>query len=460
MWPLRTFLYFAFFCVACAASLVNPIWGVVNYMVVYQTDPTTTWWGKPAAELGIRFSLVAAAFTILGLFTGKSHVPRAPYSLTWWHAGLAGLFGLAVMNMFLGAEYGASAEHAFNKMWKVLLFAVILAHLAASRQNFNIILWTLVTGCAYIGFTAYTAPEDAFVLGRLNQLGATDFSTTSGAAAFLAAMLPLIGVAFLCTESWCARGLAAAAGALAVNAVILCRTRGAFLGLLLGLLVAFLAAPRARRFRIHVLLIAGAAATFALTDENFWIRMNTLTSSESLEEDPAAMSRKEIWLASVHILADHPFGVGLGNFNEVIGDYAPQHKGRSAHNSVIVVFVELGIPGGMIFLALVAGALHYLRGVARLADQTSDPLTTRYMAYGLLISLVTYFVASLGTQRFDCESYWWVLILPLSLFRLVHAEARAQLCAAVDGPKHEQVYDTVETGGAEPAPATGFAHGM
>jgi O-antigen ligase len=135
----------------------------------------------------------------------------------------------------------------------------------------------------------------------------------------------------------------------------------------------------------------------------------------------------------------------------VIGDYAPHHKGRSSHNSVIVAFVELGVPGGLIFLGLVAGSLRYLRCTARMASQTADPLRTQYMAYGLLISLITYFVASLGTQRFDCESYWWVLVLPLSLFRLAHAEATGEFRAIS--------YATKE---CEPAPARGaiLVHGI
>ena len=54
MWPLKS-IFFAFaFCAGCVMSLVNPIWGAVTYMMVYQVDPAVTWWGKPLMELGIR----------------------------------------------------------------------------------------------------------------------------------------------------------------------------------------------------------------------------------------------------------------------------------------------------------------------------------------------------------------------------------------------------------------------
>jgi len=84
----------------------------------------------------------------------------------------------------------------------VLLFTLVLGRLAASRKNFHIVLWTLVAGSLYIGYDAYTAPARSFVLGRLERIGGPDFSTTSGAAAHLAAMLPLIGAAFLTSKSF------------------------------------------------------------------------------------------------------------------------------------------------------------------------------------------------------------------------------------------------------------------
>ena len=52
MWPLKTILYFVLFWLGCFVALVNPIWGVVNYMIAYQTNPTNTWWGKPLMAQG------------------------------------------------------------------------------------------------------------------------------------------------------------------------------------------------------------------------------------------------------------------------------------------------------------------------------------------------------------------------------------------------------------------------
>jgi len=424
MWPLKTILYFFCFWAACIAALSNPIWGILNYMVAYQTDPTDAWWGLPLVDIGMRFSLIAAIFTVLGLFTGQRHVPTARPALSRWEWGVIALLMIGALNIQLGHGFGSTARTEFEKFWKVLVFTLILCRLGSRRDNLRMVLWCLVAGSLYLGWDAYHAPAWAFILGRLEMIGGPDFSTTSGAAAHLSAMLPLIGACFLIARNWKWKFFAAVAGGFTVNAIIMCRTRSAFIGLVVGTLVAFLVAPRARRFRIHAMLVAGLLMAFSLTDDNFWNRMNTLRDQELLDSDLATVSRREIWAASMHILADHPLGIGVGNFTQVIGQYDPRHYRRSTHNSLIVCFVELGVQGGIVFLIMVVGSLWMLYRAVRLSRNSPHRMETVFLAYGLLISFVTYFVTALGTQRFYCESFWWVLAMPLCLCRAVENEVR------------------------------------
>ncbi len=427
MWPLRSIAFFGIFWVACLASLVNPMWGVLNYMTVYQVNPPATWWGRPLREIGMRFSMLAAVFTIIGLFTGRKHVPEVRPIFSLWELGVFGLVGVAALNLVLGIGCGPTALYAFEKFWKVLLFVLILARLATTRENLLAVIWTLVLGSLFLGYDAFTAPQSAFVLGRLERVGGPDISTTSGVAAHLVAMLPIIGIAFLTARRWKWKLVAALSGALAVNAIIMCRTRSAFVGIVCGALAALLVAPRVRRYRIHLLLVLGGIAAFSLTDSNFWARMETMSSKEKLEQDAATMTRREIWQVSVRIFADHPFGIGPGNFQSIIGQYDPRHHQRASHNSLIVCFVELGVQGGALFLLMVGGSLLFLRRSSRLAHLSADPVQTKIIAYGFLVSFVTYFVTAMGTQRFYCESFWWVLVLPLCLYRTVMREVEPRI---------------------------------
>ena len=429
MWPFRTILYFVVFWVGCFAALVNPIWGIVNYMMAYQMNPPISWWGLPLVNIGMRFSMLAVGFTVLGMVTGRRRVPVIRPGLMLWEWGVIALILIAILNIAIGIGYGPTAQYAFEKFWKLQVFVLILARLATTRRNLRLVFWSLTAGSFYLGYDAYTAPYRSFLAGRLEAFGGPDIATSSGAGAHLTAMLPIIGIVFLTTKKWIWRIPVAVTGALTVNAIVLCRTRSAFIGVVAGLAAAVFMAPRARRFRIHCALVAGCLCAFALTDEYYWGRMGTLADRQALEKDGAAIARVNILRAGLQMLSDHPTGVGLGNFSRTIGQYNPELRYRSSHNTVIMAFCELGVLGGIIFLLIAAESIRLLIRCSRMAHLTDDPLETKLIAYGLLIAIVSYFVAGLGTERFSCESFWWTLAFPVCLSRLVEREVAVRAAA-------------------------------
>ncbi len=427
MWPLRTIAFFGLFWAGCAMALVNPIWGVVTYVMVYQMCPPDTWWGMPLAALGLRFSLLAAACTLLGMLTGRKHVPEIRPAFTAWEVGALALVAIAAVNLILGVACDRQTLQMFEKLWKVLLFVLVLGRLATTRHNLRLLIWAFVVGSLYVGYDAFTAPPWSFLHGRLENVGGSDFSTTSGAAAYMVAMLPIVGTAFLIARKWKWKLLACVSGALLVNGVILCRTRSAFMGLIFGALSAVLLTPRVRRYRIHFFMIIGALCAFSLTDDFFWDRMGTLTDKQALADDPAAVTRTQIWWISLRILADYPLGIGTGNFTKVIGWYSTKYHMRATHNTLITCFVELGIQGGIVFVLMIIGSVRMLYRSSRLAYLSDDLVETKILAYGFFASMVTYLVTALGTRRFYCESFWWILVLPLCLHRVVSREAAAKV---------------------------------
>ena len=427
MWAYKTILCVILFFGGGVFSLVNPIVGVVLYIMVYQITPNDRWWGLPLADMGIRFSLLAVLFTLLGLVISPQKVPHAKPLFTLWEWGLILLLGIAALTTYtIGVGQHDGSIRTFDKFWKMILFVLVLNRLASTRKNIRIVLWSLVIGSLYLGYDAYTAPEWAFWSGRLNTVGGSDFKTTSGLAAHLTAMLPLIGMLFLITRAWHWRALILLSGALSVNGVILCRTRSAFVGLVFGVAVALLSLPRGMRFKLQVCIIVGALAAVSLTDGHFWDRMATMRTSESRSQDVATQQRIQVWRSSWRIFTDHPYGIGLNNFTQIIQQYDYRNKGRSPHNTFILCFVELGLQGGIVYVLMTVAALAKLRRCSKLAHLTRAPLETRLMVYGSLVSFVTYYVASLGTERLYCESFWWVFAMPQWLERMVQHEIEAR----------------------------------
>jgi hypothetical protein len=81
--------------------------------------------------------------------------------------------------------------------------------------------------------------------------------------------------------------------------------------------------------------------------------------------------------------------------------------------------------GTAVFLLLIGLSFYYLFRCYRLALFSEEPLESRLMTYGCLVSLVTYLVAAIFTDRLYTESYWWVIALPVCLHRTLIREASA-----------------------------------
>lgn len=415
---------------SCLAALINPIIGVSAYLMVYQINPSSQWWGKPLAEMGVRFSLLAGVFTVLGIATAPQRVAKCRPALSLWEMGAIALMVIAYINTYLtGLGLTAGGVMMMDKYWKMTLFVLILGRLASTRQNLRIVLWCFVVGSLYLGHDAYTSPASTYARGRLEFVGGPDFSTTSGLSAHLSAMLPLIGVAFLMCRSWRWRLLAAASGAFSVNAIILCRTRSAFIGLAAGVLAALLLAPRAKRYRIHACIVLALFLSFGLTDHHFWDRMATMSSPTVVKEDTSTADRIAIWKAGVRMFMDYPYGVGLTNFQNHIYRYEWRHPRRGSHSTPLIAFVELGMQGGVIFLGMTMLSMLAIVRSFRLAPRSADPLESRLMIYGAAVAYVTYFVTGLATERLYCESFWWIFAMPIWIERMLKREAEERLPA-------------------------------
>ncbi|MCH8250893.1 MAG: O-antigen ligase family protein [Planctomycetes bacterium] len=422
MWPLKTILFFGLFWVGCLLSVFNPIWGVVTYVMIYQTDPPSKWWGIPLSGMEIRYALVAFLAIVIGLVVGKRDHIKTVRFISSWEWCIVAMVTIGSLNLLRGEVTDEYTELVFAKFWKMLLFVIIFCHIVTTRRNFRIFLWALVVGSLSLGYDAYTAPAAEYAHGRLNEVGGPDFATTSGLAAHMSAMLPLIGVSAIIAINWRWRVLATVAGAFAANAIILCRTRGAFIGIAVGTMVALVMVPRGKKLRLRLLLGVAAIGTFALTDNYYWERIATLIDPRLVETDGATSRRLDIWKVTPRILRDHPLGIGVGRFTKVVGVYDEALYRRASHNTVILCTVEFGIPGVFLIILLTTLPLWYLYRVSKLAHRCEAPAETRYLVYGLLVSITTYFVAGLGTERLYCESYWWVHALPLCLYRVVLGE--------------------------------------
>jgi len=407
------------FAAAAGGALFSPVLGVIGYVLHYDIGPERQWWNADLRMFGLRYSYTLAIMIGIGIALNFR-------SLRWGKALLVGQEKL--MLAFLAIVWGVSlitespvytqVDPPWIKMTKLLVFVLMMTHVVTTVRYMNWLFWALVVGSLILGLEAYTAGRGAFAVGRLELVGGPDFQDSNALAAYLAAMLPIIGIQFL-RSPWYGKLLCLAAGVFTANAIILTRSRGAVVGLAVGAAMAVVLAPRKYRAKIGLGLVAVAIGGTFLADVGFWERASTINSPEQ-EMDASARSRFEIWEGGIQMAKDHPLGVGPGNFGRHIGNYLPQYAGRDAHNTYVRCLCEVGWVGLAVFAALIVNAAICMWRVMRrsqdLPDKDRDHVA--YLSYALLVSLVIFAACGVWGSLVYTESLWWLLAMPVCMMRV------------------------------------------
>jgi O-antigen ligase len=164
----------------------------------------------------------------------------------------------------------------------------------------------------------------------------------------------------------------------------------------------------ALRWRVSATVLV-AVVVLATASDRYWTQMGTIMSDADYNRS-AETGRMKIWERGVGYMFRFPvFGVGPNNFGAAEGKLSPfaerQQYGRgvkwnAAHNSYVQVGAELGIPGLVMFIGLIASAFVALRrssrkaGAARRAD--AGPELTQAIAASLTGFVVGAFFLSLA----------------------------------------------------------------
>jgi hypothetical protein len=403
---------------ASLLALVNPVWGIVAYLVHYHTFPERSWWGASLSQLGFRYSLTITALLVAGTLL---NLKRQPYR--WLLARqeflyLGFLTWMVLSQRITGLLAAGAFDDPVDKMLKLAVFVMALTHVVVTPKRIDA-LFAILTACAlYVGYEGFTAPAGAFAGGRLDGIGGPDFSGANPLAGHMAALLPIIAVVFV-RSGWRGKLLCLPTSVLALNTIVQTRSRGGFLGIIVGAFAALLLAPKAARPKVCALLVIGVLGSALLMDSGFLYRMGTLEASER-QRDHSAQARLRFWGAGLHMLQDHPLGVGPGNFSVCVANYLDlEEEGgvSDAHNTYIRCAAELGWPGLTLFVCLIGNAFYTLSKVQRSIGAQIDREGLAWQVVALRLSLIIYLVCGIFGSHTYMETLWWLLLLPAALER-------------------------------------------
>lgn len=312
-----------------------------------------------------------------------------------------GLFILSCLSVPFGVWPSYSLEFIGDKSILILIFFCTLLLHARTVSGVMVLAWTMAASAlalALAGLSGLTA-------GR--RLAASSTYDPNDMAFIMVCGLPFV---FLLAKRlrgpW--RWLALGAGVVVVLAIASTGSRGGAMGL--AVLAGFLLVAD-RTLTVGKRLLVAAICAFVfwfLAPESAQNRFLTMFTPEGDYNVSSSSGRIETWKRGMKIMFMHPvLGVGVSGFETANGIYFGSEGSRwkAAHNSLIEVGAELGLPGLVMFMGLLWSSLRSSLRLAR-SDALSSGHPIRDLAMAVAASLVGYAVAGFFlSQGYSCVVY-------------------------------------------------------
>ena len=310
------------------------------------------------------------------------------------------LLAWAIVTIPLSLWPGGSVSVLTDRFMKSLAVLWLLPNVVTSLRRLRILSVTLVACCGVLALSAVGNYVTGTLAGggpvaRIAGYRSPLASNPNDMALLLNLLLPLVIATFLISESRKVRLFAIAVGVAAAAGVIATFSRAGFLGLatVVGIYaVKLITRPGRERSFAFALIVAGVLALPFLPGE-YVARLTTITA---VEADPtgSAQERKRDTFAALAFVAEHPIvGAGLGSdslaLNAVRGA-----RWLSVHNAYLQYAVDLGIPGLLLFLALLWSSWRAAASSARNARNRRGAESSAALAEALSISVGVFAVGA------------------------------------------------------------------
>lgn len=308
----------------------------------------------PSFILAARPALLVGVLGIIVLYGSASSSQRADAQRDVFLRRSFFYFAWAAVTVPFALWKGGALDRVIGFL-PLAMMVFGFALLPASQKTFDQIGKMFVASGSLLAVGALVGGQT--VVGRLT---ATYSFDPNSLAAMMAITFPFATMLAYRNRGW-QRWVLLGAAILLLWVLLKTQSRGSLLGAVAGSGV-LLAALRGRQKLAAVLVSVVAAALFwTVAPADFRSRISTMASIEADYNTTARGGRVQIWQRGLSYIISNPiFGVGPANFEAAEGEYNRENqltgKWSAPHNALIEVFAELGIPGGLLFLLLMATA--------------------------------------------------------------------------------------------------------
>src|SRR2546422_5130643 len=371
-----------------------PFWALMTFTFILLFAPQSYFSALAPFRIALLTAIVAITTYLFDKFTRGQPVMMRTRE-TWITVCLV---GWAVLTVPLSLRPGGSLSFLFEVYLKTLVVFWLLSHTVNTLARLRQVAWGLSLMAGPFAVTRVEKFLSGAVLvdGEYARALGNEASLTKNPndlALMLNLILPLSVALLLGTRRPWVRTLLLAMIVLEVTAVIITFSRAGFLTLATTFAM-YLWKHRKwpeRGWAVSALVIV--LACLPLLPSGYFDRMNTITNIES-DSTGSAQERWRDMVAAANLVVQNPIvGVGVGMniraLNEERGSYW-----LAVHNVYLEYALELGIPGLVLFLMLLAGCMKSTMFVQQSSAGVPALRELFCLAVGIQTSLIAFAVAA------------------------------------------------------------------
>jgi O-antigen ligase len=268
---------------------------------------------------------------------------------------------LACASALFGISLGNAAAYIIAVYWKTLAVALLLILSLRNMSDVRHMVWATAAGGVLLAFTSV-------FIDHISKTRSNAVYDANDIGAIVVMTLPLVILAAQIAKG--IRRLVWLGGlALIAMTIVISGSRGAFIGLLaVGIaLLLFLPGVSVVKRLTYLGAITTMLALFA--PEGYWESMKSVIVNPTADYNwDAGQGRRQIATRGMGYMFEHPiFGLGINNFamqEAMYSDYAKATlasghgvKWSAPHNSWVQAGAETGVPGLILWGALVVGSV-------------------------------------------------------------------------------------------------------
>lgn len=334
-----------------------------------------------------------------------------------------------------------SFKFLLAKIWYVVPFYVLSYHLLRNEQNIRRwFYWVLISLLVTVAVIVFRHSLERFSFDSINTVLAPFYRNHVDYALILGVFFPFV---FVLRHHWMSKWIGWILCGIFVMAIYLTYTRAAYVGLVVAAVGFLLVRLKLVRYTILAALVISGIFLINLSKDNRYIdyapnyyktisheKFDNLLEATYKFEDVSTMERFYRWIAAFYMVQEKPLtGFGPNNFVSFYKTYSDRHfvtyvsdnpEQSGVHNYFLMTAVEQGIPGLIIFLALLFITL--LR--AEWLYHRLIPGFYRKLLVGVIGSLFFILFALLLNDMIETDKVGSFFFLNLALIVIIERNAR------------------------------------